>query len=186
MNMGKRFLITLLSLFLFAGSAFAYGNPRWFNMPVSVYIQKSNNTASVTNAFKAWQGASGGTLRFIYRNSKNLESLSNITVSFVDLLPNEDLYKVTPEYSTFGKAHYSTENGFYYKNHIVIARRSSNGKLLSSSQIYALALRAVGEAVGIKPIDTNTSSVMSKTTNILNNRTITKSDINALYGIYKK
>ncbi len=185
MNMGKRFLITLLSLFLLAGSAFAYDNPRWFTMPISVYIEKNNDTETVAKAFKAWQSSSGGALRFLYRSSKNFENISNITVTFVDMLPDGSLYKVTPIYSVVSRAHRNTGKGFFYKNQVVIARKTINGKALTSTQIYAIALRAAGEAVGVKPVD-NSAAIMSNTSNGLGSRTVTKSDISALNKTYKK
>ena len=83
-NMGKRFLLTVLSLFIFAGATLGYSNPRWFSLPISVYIPKTTGSTTISNAFVSWQTESAGIVRFAFKNNKNSASLADITVTFTD------------------------------------------------------------------------------------------------------
>lgn len=182
MNMGKRFLLILLSLFVFAGSAFAYSTPRWFKMPVSVYI--AGNNPVVVNAFKSWQAASGGAVRFVFRDSKNLESRCNIVVSTVESLPDGEPYLIDRQQTIFGNTDYYVKKGYFYKANIVLARNGGEkNTTYTKTNLRANALRAVGEVIGIKPFNSRTA-VMSVEANP-NRTSITAEDVKALKFIYK-
>lgn len=182
MNMGKRFLLILLSLFVFTGSAFAYSTPRWFKMPISVYIVGDNPTA--LNAFKSWQVASGGSVRFIFKESKNFESRCNITVSMVDSLPDGEPYHIDRSQTIFGNTDYFVQNGYFYKANISLARNGgAKNTPYTKANLRANALRAVGEVIGISPIASR-NAVMSIDANPVRT-SITADDIKALNLIYK-
>ena len=182
MYMGKRFLLILLSLFMFTGAAFAYGNPRWFKMPVSVY--SPDNDAIVLNAFKSWQTASGGCVRFVFRSSANLQSRSNITVTYTDSLPDGAAYSVTRNYTIFGNTDYYVKNGYFYKTQITIAKNGGEeNKPFSKSELRAIALRAVGEAIGVKPLNSS-NSVMSAETDY-SQTSLSANDVRAVNKLYR-
>lgn len=182
MNMGKRFLLILLSLFVFAGSAFAYGTPRWFKMPVSVYVAGNNPT--IVNAFKSWQTASGGAVRFVFRESKNLESRCNITVAYTDSLPEGVPYHVEQLHTIFGNTDYYIQKGYFYKTKIILAKKGGEKYTpYSKTAMRANALRAVGEAIGIQPLNVN-NAVMGANFNS-DKTSITAADIKALKLLYK-
>lgn len=174
MNMGKRFLLTLL-LCVVGSSAFAYDNPRWFNMPVSVYAPKTEQGATVINAYKAWQSASGGTVRFLYRNSENLQPLSNITIKFSDNWISNKPYGISQKYSMFSEKRINTKRGFYYKQTVTISKNDRDGKPYTKNQLYSIALTAAGESLGIKDLNVDTDK-----------RNVSKDDIKALNSVYKK
>ena len=159
--MGKRFLLTLLSLFVFAGTCFAYSNPRWFTMPVTVYLPKQAESTYVTNAFKTWQLESKSTVRFLYRKAYN--------VSFT--LPQ------------FGSARYTMNNKYFYNADIVIALKGKDGKVLTPKQLNAVALQAVGYAVGIK-LNSDKDTVMYKESDFSKNA-LTPADLQAVHDVYK-
>lgn len=183
MYMGKKFLLILLSLFMFVGQAFAYGNPRWFKMPVSVYTP--GNNAVVINAFKSWQTASDGSIRFVFRSSANMESLSNITVSFVEELPDGAAYSISRKSTIFGNTDYYSKNGYFYKTYIVIARKGGEDKKeFSKSELQAIALRAAGEAIGVVPFKSS-KAIMSDESDY-SRTSITGDDVKALNRLYKK
>ena len=179
----KKILITLFLLFFSVTSAMAYSNPRWFSMPVSVYIPNAPQTATVMKAFREWQKDSGGTVRFLFRRSHNTERLSKISVVYVDTLSNGEPYVVEQKYTSIGKRHMDTSRGYFYKLRIIIARRSAKGKYFTTAQTEAIALRAVGEALGV-PAD-GSKGVMAETFDF-SNRHLLKQDIDALNKVYKK
>ncbi len=174
MNMGKRFLLTLL-MCVIGSSVFAYENPRWFHMPVSVYAAKTTQGTTVLNAYKAWQSASAGTVRFMYRTADHLQPLSNITIEFTDKWMNGKPYSISQKYSMFGEKRINTNRGFYYKQIITISTNNKNGKPFTSAQLYSVALAAAGESLGIKDINFD-----------MNKSKITKDDVQALKAVYKK
>ncbi|MEE3348539.1 MAG: hypothetical protein VZR09_00720 [Candidatus Gastranaerophilaceae bacterium] len=174
MNMGKRFLLTLL-LCVLGSTAFAYDNPRWFNMPISVYAPKTAQGTTVMNAYRAWQSASGGTVRFLYRNAENLQPLSNITIQFSDNWISGKPYSITQKYSMFSERRINTKRGFYYKQTITISRNDRYGKPYTGNQLYSIALTAAGESLGVKDLNLD-----------LDKNKVTKDDITALNSVYKK
>ncbi len=180
--MGKKFLLILVSLFVFAGSASAYSNPRWFTLPVSVYLPKSKQSDVVTDAFKEWQLNSKSAVRFMFRNSANLASLSNINVSFVDRLQGDKLYVVNPRFRQFGRCRTCANENFFYQTDVVIALRDANGKLLTDKQLKAVALQAAGLAVGVKFVE-NSNSVMYKETDFTKT-SLSQDDIKAVRDVY--
>lgn len=181
--MGKRFLLTLLSLFVFAGTCFAYSNPRWFTMPISVYLPKQAESTYVTNAFKTWQLESKSTVRFLYRNAPHLANLSNITVAYTDYLPDNKAYNVSFTLPQFGSARYTMNNKYFYNADIVIALKGKDGKVLTPKQLNAVALQAVGYAVGIK-LNSDKDTVMYKESDFSKNA-LAPADLQAVHDVYK-
>ena len=182
MNMGKRFLLTLISIFIFASAALAYENPRWMHMPITVYIPKDTN-AVAQNAFKTWQSVSSGTVRFIYKDSANLGKLCNIRVEVIDTPLGDNGYSVEQTAMMFDKTGYYQKNGFFYKTTIKISTKDANNKNISNSKMQAIALKAVGEAIGIKPVKDDT--VLMSLSDDLKVKKITSKDLDALNKIYK-
>ena len=171
MSMIKKILLTLTLIFVFAGSAFAYGSPRWFNIPVSVQVPKTADGTRMMNAFRAWQSASGGAVRFIFRTSNNMADLSDITVSFVPFLNNASGYIVNFVYPAI-----SSKSANFYKARIVIATNNSQGGASSDSEIYVRMLRAAGEAVGVHNYNPDSEEQP---------KTITADDIKQIKALYR-
>ena len=182
-NMGKRFILSILALFIFAGASLAYENPRWFSMPVKIYSANSENSMLISRAAQSWQTSSGGTVRFTCNNSKNLESLSNITISFINESSGVPYY-INQQYSMFSDKRISTPNGFFYKLNINIYTKNSEGKAYSQSQLYSITLKAIGEAVGVKPHQEK--GVMGSNNDKFSITTVSSDDIKALNKVYKK
>lgn len=180
--MGKKFLLILASLFIFAGSASAYSNPRWFTLPVSVYMPKTEQSVIVTDAFKAWQVNSKSAVRFMFRNSANLAPLSNINVSFTEHLQGDRLYVVNPRFRQFGRCRSCANENFFYQTDIIIALRDADGNLLTDKQLKAVALQAAGRAVGVNFVE-NKNSVMYQDTDF-SNTSLTQEDIKAVRDVY--
>ncbi len=183
MNMGKKLLLFLISFLMFAGSVYAYSIPRWFNMPVSVYLPKQEESDTVTGAFKAWQSASKGTVRFLYRNSKNLAAISNINVGFVDSLPENKAYKINPRFSMSWDTNLYSNSRYYSRMGILIALKDSDGNPIPENKLYAIALRAVGEALGLDPVKSENSVMFYS--DEFKNTNITKDDIAEIMRVYK-
>lgn len=180
--MGKNLLLLLISLFMFAGSAFAYSNPRWFSMPVSVYLPKQAESVQVTNAFKSWQ-TNSKCVRFLYKNSANMAPISNINVIFRDNLPNERLYQVNHRFPQFGACRTCVRDRFFYHTDIIIALKDAKGKPYSATQLQATAMQAVGVAIGV-PLSDDEKSIMYKDSEFKSS-TLTKEDINSVLRVYK-
>ena len=180
-NMGKRFLLTILSLFVFACSTFGYSNPRWFSMPIKVYMPKVSGSTSVSNAFTSWQTESAGTVRFSFRSSKNMASLSDISIMFVEKADKP--YSVNKRTTVFNNNKEKIRNEYFYKLDIVISKSNVSGKAYSQSELYAISLRAVGEALGIQA--DGDKGVMATDFNITRKK-LTSEDIKSLNRVYKK
>lgn len=179
--MGKRFLLILISLFVFAGSAFAYGYPRWFTMPVTVYIPKQEEAVVVTNAFKNWQKGTKSCVRFLFRYSKNLASISNVNVIFVENLGNKP-YVVTHRMAQLGGCR-GCGNRFYNNADIYIATKDDSGNPLSHEKLEAVAMQAVGRVIGLN-LTQNSSSVMYANSDF-SETSVTPDAFQAVLNLYK-
>ncbi len=182
-KMGKRILLILISFIIFTGAAFAYSTPRWPKMPLCVYIPKQSEGATITNAFKAWQTGSKGTLRFLYRDSANFASISDIVVEFSDEMPDNKPYKLIIRYAASWDTSLEDSPRYYARVGIVIALNDENGEKISSSKLYAAALRAIGESLGIKPGNAE-NSVMYVNSDLTQTQ-LTSEDIAELMNVYK-
>lgn len=182
--MGKNFLLTLLSLFVFASSAFAYSSPRWFTMPVTVFLPKdAKESVIVMNAFKKWQADSKGTVRFLYRNTKNLEKLSNIKIEFSNSIGEKAPYETYNRYTTFGHNSLYENTGNFYRTKLIIHTLGNDGKKYTDKELYAITMRAIGEVLGLEAIDSE-KSIMTKNGGF-SNSTISADDIEELKRVYK-
>ena len=183
-DMGKRFLLVLISLVMFAGSAFAYSNPRWFSLPISVYIPKQKEAAIVTQAFKEWQLNSKSAVRFLFRYSANLASISNINVVFVDNVSGDRPYRVNHSFSQFGTYSRGCKNtNYFYNTDVILPLQKEDGEKLSKEQLKAIALQAVGVAVGVN-LSEDANSVMYKESDFTKT-TLSPMDIQAVNEVYR-
>ena len=185
--MMKKLFLLLTMFFVCAGSVLAHELPRWFTQPVSVYIPaQSSYGATVKNAFASWQGVSGHLVRFVYNSSKKMENLSNIDVMFSESYNKNAPYKIQARYNS----HYNSfnETGYFRRVGITIFTLDKEGKKLTNSQVYSIALRAAGESIGVKafPPDQKKSkkkSVMSWDYEY-DLKTLSEKDIYALKKVY--
>lgn len=183
-GMGKRFLLVLISLMMFASSAFAYSNPRWFTLPVSVYIPKGEESEVVTQAFKAWQLNSKSAVRFLFRYSASLAPLSNINVIFVSYLDGDRPYRVDHRFSQFGccNRNFQTKK-FYYNTDVILPLNDSAGNKLTKEQLKAIALQAAGVSVGVGLSDDKDSVMYVRSD--FTKTTLSPSDIKAVNNVYR-
>ena len=169
---------------MFAGSAFAYSNPRWFSLPISVYIPKQEEAAIVTQAFKEWQLNSKSAVRFLFRYSANLASISNINVVFVDNVSGDRPYRVNHSFSQFGTYSRGCKNtNYFYNTDVILPLQKEDGEKLSKEQLKAIALQAVGVAVGVN-LSEDANSVMYKESDFPKT-TLSPMDIQAVNGVYR-
>ena len=163
-------------MLVFSATAFAYSNPRWFNMPISVYVPKTTQGATASNAFKAWQSASSGVTRFQYRSSTNMANLCDIIVEFSDSWPSDDKpYKITQLYTMFDRDSITSNRGFYYKQVLTVALKDKAGSQYTDKELYSIVLNAVGESLGIPAGNFD----MAK-------QSVTDEDVEALKKVYRK
>lgn len=180
--MGKRILLILVSLFLFTGSAFAYGYPRWFSMPLTVYMPKTENTVAVQSAFKAWQTGTKSTVRFIFRTSKNLANISNINVIFVDRLSDNKAYIVRNRFAQFGGCR-TCGNRYFNNSDVMIATKDVDGNELPPDKIKAVTMQAVGQIVGV-PLSEDENSIMFKDSDFTKS-SVTQDAVKSVWRLYK-
>ena len=180
-NMGKRFLLTIISLLIFAGTSFGYSNPRWFRQPISVYVPKVTGNTTVSNAFLSWQTESAGIVRFTFKSNQRAASLADITVTFTNKASKP--YVIEKKSTVFNANKEDLKNEYFYKLNIIISKADAKGKVYSSSELYAIALRAVGEALGVNAV--GDKGVMSNSFNTANKK-LTSDDIKLLKKVYRK
>ncbi len=180
--MGKRFLLTLISLFVFAGSAFAYGYPRWFTMPITVYMPKQEESVIVTNAFKNWQKGTKSSVRFMFRYSKNLASISNINVIYVNHVLGDKPYKVSHSMAQLGGCR-GCGNRFYNNADIYISTVGEDGVAYTPEKLEAIAMQAIGRVIGLR-LNNNASSVMYLNSTFTET-SVTQDAYDAVIDLYK-
>lgn len=186
MNMIKKFLLLLGLLLISASSVMALSSPRWSYFPLNVYIQQGSGDSAasqtVKSAFQAWQGQSSGILKFFFKNTKTFEKTSQISVYFVDTLPQNAYYKIDKMVSN---ANYLTYNvaGFYLHMDLKIRTKENDGKKIAKDKLYAIAMQAVGQAMGIGCL-TSKDKVMSCSTDFTTTK-LTSDDIMALKRVYR-
>lgn len=183
--MMKKIFLILVTILFCAGSAFAHELPRWFTLPVSVYVPTNAYSTPVKNAFNGWQSASGRLIRFSFTSNSKMENRTNVDVMFSDTKPSGSPYRIQARYNS----HYNSfsETGYFRRVGITIYTRDADGNKLSSSKVYSIALRAVGEAVGVKsfsyPAKSKKKAVMASNYEY-DLRTVTSDDIQALKRVY--
>jgi len=180
--MSKKFLLILISLFMFAGTAFAYSSPRWFTMPVSVYIPKQPEGIIVKNAFWAWQVGTKSCVRFLFKTSPNLAAISSVNVIFTDSLPNNKSYVVEHRFSQFGGSR-SSANNFYNYSDVLIATKDASGASIPAGKLSAIAMQAVGRLIGL-PFSSDENSIMYENSDF-SDTSLTSDAIESVYRIYK-
>ena len=181
--MMKKLVLLLVMFLVCAGSAFAQSVPRWFTLPVSVYLPSNSYSSSVRNAFSTWQSSSGRLVYFVFKTNPKLETMSNIDVRFMPTYNSGSPYKIQARYNSNRIS--LEDNGFFLRVGITIYTKDKDGKNLSNSEVYSIALRAVGEAVGVKPISSakKKKSVMS-TDYAYDAKSLSSDDIYALKKVY--
>lgn len=176
--MMKKLFLVLCLIIMCAGNAFAYTTPRWSNFPLNVYIEKNGKAPVVQNAFKSWQSESGSLVKFIYRQGNVAANTSQISVYFTDKAIDNKYYVIQrTNHNQYAAA------GFFVHLNITISTKDDNGKNLSENKLNAIALKAVGEALGVRCIP-KANSVMNCGSEYTA-KELTKDDIKALNSVYK-
>lgn len=184
--MMKKFLVVIGLMLIFAGSAFAWSNPRWSTFPLNVYIEENANAATVQRAFNEW-GASAKPavpfLRFRFEDGPRGLRKSQIDVHFVASVPGGRYYEVLSNSLADGFSMVRNTSGFFYHVTINIAMYDADGNKLSQEKIHSIALQAVGRSLGINCLSEK-NAVMSCNTEY-NTHKIKQADVNALENVYK-
>lgn len=168
-----------------AGSVFAYSMPRWSALPLSVYLPaEAPESLIVKSAFDEWKAKSKTIARFIYRKSTVAQKTSNVNVIFYEKLPNGEPYQLRKSYVSTWTYTPGEPKGYFYHIDIMIALNDKDGKPFSRSELKAVALRAVGETLGIK-CGAVQDGVMACRENFEDD-SVTQEDYMALYRVYKR
>lgn len=183
--MMKKIFLLLITFLFCASSGFAHELPRWFTLPVSVYIPSSSYSAPVKSAFLSWQSASGHLIRFSFTSNAKMETRVNVDVMLVDAKPSGSPYRIQARYNSAYNSF--NESGYFRRVGITIYTRDADGNKLPSSKVTSIALRAVGEAVGVRsfsyPENSKKKSVMA-TNYDFDLRSPSGDDIKALKQVY--
>lgn len=184
--MMKKLLLVLGLMLFFAGSAFAWSNPRWTTFPLNVYIQENENAAVVQRAFNEWAVSAKPAVPFLrFRFGEGPRGLrkSQINVNFVAAVPGGRYYEVLSNSLVDGFSMVRNTSGFFYHVTINIATVDADGKKIPQNKIHSIALQAVGRSLGINCIS-KVNTAMSCNTEYGINR-ITPADVNALRNVYR-
>lgn len=182
----KKLLIVISLLFICAASAFAYSEPRWRLMPLSVYLPEVPQSAVVEKAYKSWQSSSGGIVRFICGSRNATKRGAHITVEFIDILPQKQYYEIESDIFNSGFTSHkegSLKVGFYYRVRVKIRTLDEENNVIPDDKLYAIALQAAGRSLGVDYVNAP-GNAMSYILDFDNSK-ITNKDIQALIKVYK-
>ncbi len=183
--MMKKLLLVLGILMFSAGSVFAYSMPRWSALPLSVYLPAGTpESLIVKSAFEEWKANSKNIARFIYRQSSVAQKTSNVNVIFYDKLPNGDPYQLQKTYVSTWTYTPGKPTGYFFHIDMMIALNDNDGKPYSRSELKAIALRAVGETLGVKCGAVQDGVMACKES--FEDDAVTDEDAQALYRVYKR
>lgn len=184
--MMKKLLLVLGLIIISASSVMARSFPRWSVSLLNVHIhsveKESVQYQTVQKAFKSWQTAGGSILKFLFKPSAAFERTAQINVYFVDNLSQEAYYVIEPiTNQTYFNSPYLP--GYFIHVNIKIRNTEPDGSKLSQKKLYAIALQAVGRAVGISCLDDAGNAMSCKTD--FTAKALTQKDINALNKVYR-
>lgn len=182
----KKFLILVSMLFFCAASVFAYSEPRWRLMPLTVYIPAVPEAEVVEKAYKSWQASSNGMIRVICGSRNAAKRGAHITVEFIDILPQKQYYEIESDIFNSGFTTHkesSLKAGFYYRVRVKIRTLDEENNVIPDDKLYAIALQAAGRSLGVDYVK-EAGNAMSYNFDF-NNSKITNKDIEALIKVYK-
>lgn len=182
----KRLLIIISMLFLCAASVFAYSEPRWRLMPLTVYVPDVPQSAVVEKAYKSWQTSSNGLVRFICGSRNAAKRGAHITIEFIDILPQKQYYEIESDIFNSGfttHKEFSLKTGFYYRVRVKIRTLDEENNVIPDDKLYAIALQAAGRSLGVDYVK-ESGNAMSYNFDFDNSK-ITNKDIQALIKVYK-
>lgn len=183
--MMKKLLLVLGILIFSAGSVFAYSMPRWSAFPLTVYLPpEAPESLIVKSAFDEWKNKSKTIARFIYRKSNVARQNSNINVIFYDKLQNGEAYHLRETYVSTPNFTVDKPDGFIVHIDMMIALNDAEGNPYNRLQLKAIALQAVGKALGIK-CGSVTEGVMTCSDDF-DETNVTENDYRALFSVYRR
>lgn len=168
----KKIILILGLIFTFVGAAIAVSVPRWNIMPINVYIENNSKSQIVTNAFNAWQSASGGVVKFRYPTGDIWTKRANIIVRFADKQAENEPGAAAMQVNV---------GGFFMHGDLSIALNDKEGNPLTDEQIYAGALHVIGHALGVQH-SLNSKDIMYKS--LTTQKSLTQGDIDAIKNVY--
>lgn len=150
---------------------------RWKTFPIKVYIQPSNQTNPVKEAFKTWQKSSNNLVSFIYSQDKNN---AQITVNFVDKLETSS----TKEGFLSGASKPYYQDGWMSKSEIKLMTKDPNtSQSLTSNMFLSVALHEIGHSLGFAGHSPNENDIMYPVA-YKEKTVLTQRDLNTLKMVY--
>ena len=158
MNMLKKLIIAIVSLFICASAITTIANareitpvPHWQKKEISVYIPDTKDKKTVSalkSAFSQWQSASVGHINFKYVK----QGPADIDVIFSD--------KASGTASPYTNTSVKSDSNSISKSEIHIANENNEFKTLSNKYLSNIMLNEVGKALGVPNNTTKPSSIM--------------------------
>jgi len=181
----KIFLITLLIL---TATAYARVDYRtytddvdvlavWINPKnIKVYVEESNKSYVLKNAFKAWDSAMRSNMDFTFVKNKND---ADITIGYIDSLGKTKVGETRT-------GHVNIQGKIYLqKAQILIARKDQWGFIMNDAELLKISLHEIGHAIGILGHSESMNDIMYYSTASTKNTSPSLRDIetvNKLYG----
>ncbi len=184
--MMKKLLVVIGLMIFCAGSAFAWSSPRWTAFPLNVYIEDSEYSGVVQQAFGDWQTGAKKVnpfIRFYIKEGERGFRKSQIDVRFSKgAQANGQLYSISSNSLVDGFSMIRNTSGFFYHVSISISTMDAEGKAIPRDKIHSIAMQAIGRALGVNCTGEN-DNVMSCNTDFSVNK-LTEDDLFALKNVY--
>ena len=169
----KKILILLFTILILPSSCLAVTPPRWYTMPVNVYIPEHPKAQLMKKAFMDLQNSTGY-IKFRFLDAQG-ERRAHIVVYFVKRCSMEGAVGVTYQ---------PQKKHAFLRNTIQIGLINPNtNKIYSNDELYVIMIHEAGHAIGMNHTP-NPSDIMYP---VLNNkqRSLTKNDINQIIMLYR-
>ncbi len=134
-------------------SVLSYGSlERWNpnSFPLKVYISKSaevppEHIKELRNAFLKWQDTTGEFINFTFVDSaENANIVCSYPQNFYRACGSDESSETAKQYFTYD------DEGHIQKSHIELTYQDCNGEVYAGDLVYAIALRQIGHALGLR------------------------------------
>lgn len=149
----------------------------WINpKSIKVYIQESNKSHILKNAFKTWDSAMRNNMNFVFVNNQNE---ADIWAGYIDKLDGNK--------AGITKSSHITIQGkiYMHKAQVYISKTNPVGFNHNDAELLKITLHEIGHAIGILGHSSSINDIMYPTTASTKNTSPSLRDIdtvNKLYG----